>query len=712
MKIGKAISVAMIVVALAWTLLICPPVASAQDNKNISGQWDGSIKVPGMDLGINVEFKLDSAGNQIGNVDIPMQGAVDLPLTNIKLEYNTITFDLSGVPGNPSFKGTLSDNGQNISGDFSQGGQAYPFALARKDASQIQKEATSQEEAFAKLRSYVDSTMKNWKTPGIAVGIVKDKKVIFAEGFGRRSVKDTLPVTPKTIFAIGSSTKAFTTMIMGMLVDDGKLEWDKPLREYLPDFKMKDDFASQRITPRDLVTHRSGLPRHDMVWYNNLISSRKDLVSRIQYLEPNKDFRTDFQYQNLMFLTAGYLVEQITGDTWENAVLKRILEPLEMRSTNFSVLESMKAPDFALPYKDEDSAVKEIPFRNITVMGPAGSINSNLEDMCKWMLFHLNDGKVADAQLISAAMMTQIHTPYMAISAPSRYPEISPASYGLGWFIDMYRGHNRVYHGGNIDGFSALVSLYPNDNLGIVVLTNTDGSPAPGIVTNYAAEKIFGLDPIDWNTRMKTEADKAKEAKSKEAGKEPDRILGTKPSHKLTDFVGEYENPGYGVIKVNFDGKELNAIFNDIAIKLEHWHYDVFRCRSREFEDEKILFTFAANSRGDIDRISAPLEPLVGEIVFTRKAGSEMRDPKFLTQFVGEYEISGQVSKFELKGDSVLTLTLPAQPVYELVPYKGTEFNIKGLTGFSLEFKREKDGTVSSVVFKQPNGIFTAIRKK
>ena len=544
------------------------------------------------------------------------------------------------------------------------------------------------------------------------MAIVKDKKVIFSEGFGRRSIKDSLPVTPKTIFAIGSSTKAFTTMVMGMLVDDGKLEWDKPVRDYLPEFKMKDEFASQRITPRDLVTHRSGLPRHDLIWYNNLISTRKDLVSRIQYLEPNKDFRTDFQYQNLMFLTAGYLVEQITGDGWENVVRERIFKPLEMNSSNFSVLESMKAPDFALPYKDEDSLVKEIPFRNITTMGPAGSINSNLEDMCKWILFHLNDGKLGDSQLVTAGMMSQMHTPYMAISAPQRYPEISPASYGLGWFIDTYRGHSRVYHGGNIDGFSALVSFYPNDNMGIVVFANLDGCPAPEIVANYAAEQILELDPIDWNTRMKTEVDKAKEAKLKETGKEPDRITGTKPSHKLADFAGEYENPAYGIIKVDFDEKELKAIFNDIQVKLEHWHYDVFRGLSKEFEDQKILFTFAANSRGDIDQVSAPLEPMVSEIVFMRKPGSEMRNPIFLSQFVGEYESAGQISKFELKGDSVLTLTIPGQPVYELIPYKGTEFNIKGLSGFSLEFKQEKDKKVSGVIFKQPNGVFTAVRKK
>ena len=702
----------VIALVLIGLLMIVPAGVIAQDKKNITGQWEGSIKLPGAELGIKTKFTRDSSGNFAGTIDIPMQGAVALPLANIRMAGDSVLFDLPDVPGNPAFTGILADDGKKISGNFSQGGGIYPFELAMKDAAEIEKEAQSQEAAFGKLRIYIDSTMRNWKTPGIALAVVKDKKVIFSEGFGLRSVKDSLSVTSKTIFAIGSSTKAFTTMVMGMLADDGKLEWDKPVRNYIPDFKMKDDFASQRMTPRDLVTHRSGLPRHDLVWYNNLISSRKDLVNRLQYLEPNKDFRTDFQYQNLMFLTAGYLIEQITGDSWENNVRNRVFLPLEMNSSNFSVLESMSASDFALPYKDEDSVIKEIPFRNITIMGPAGSINSNLEDMCKWILFQLGDGMVGDSQLISAGMMNQMHTPYMSISVPQKYPDISPASYGLGWFIDTYRGHSRIYHGGNIDGFSALVLLFPNDNMGIVALANLDGTPAPDIVCNYAAEQMLGLEPIDWNTRMKAERDKAKEVKKKEIEKDPDRIPGTKPSHKLADFAGDYENPGYGIIKVKADNDGLQAVYNDIPVKLEHWHYDVFRGIASELEDQKILFTFSANAKGDIDRLTAPLEPLVSEIEFMRKPGSEMRDPKFLSQFVGQYELAGQVSRFELRGDTILTLTVPGQPVYELVPYKGTEFNIKGLSGFSIEFKQEKDGRVNAVVFNQPNGIFTATRKE
>ncbi|SYZ72656.1 Beta-lactamase [Candidatus Zixiibacteriota bacterium] len=698
--------------ALFLILLAVFISSSASAAADVTGHWDGAISLPGTELKITVNFTNDSTGALAGTIDIPQQGANNLPLGNVSQIENTVQFQIPNIPGAPTFNGTIGTSGDSITGDFSQSGGQYEFHLARLNAVEAAVEKQTLDDKLKNLREYVDSAMKDWKVPGLGLAIVKDGKVIFAEGFGYRKVKDKLPVTSATLFAIGSSTKAFTTMIMGMLVDDGKVEWDKPVRNYIPWFKMKDQFASERMTPRDLVTHRSGLPRHDLVWYNNLTASRKDFVERLQYLEPNKDFRTDFQYQNLMFMTAGYLEEQLTAKSWEDNVRERIFNPLGMTASNFSVLESQKAADYALPYKEEDSVVNEIPFRQITQMGPAGSINSNLNDMAKWVMLHLNNGKVGDKQLVSAAQLTQMHTPYMAISQPQMYEEVSLAGYGLGWFIASYRGHTRVYHGGNIDGFSALVSLYPQDNLGIVVLTNMDGTPVTGIANHRAADLMLGLDPIDWNARNKTTQAQAEEARKKAPPTEMEQVKNTKPSHPLADFAGTYVNPGYGPVKVTFDGRQLSALYNGLQIGLEHWHYDVFRVKLRELADQKLFFNFMTNDKGDIDRVSSVLEPTVAAIVFTRRAADEMRDPKFLTKFVGDYEFPGQTVKFELRGDSILTVTVPGQPTYELEPYKGTEFLLKGVSGFSVEFQVDKSGAVLSATFKQPNGNFTATRKK
>jgi len=281
----------------------------------------------------------------------PAQGAKDLRLSDVSQSDAAVAFKISGVPGDPSFKGTLSADGAKISGTFAQGGATFPFTLERKA-----NPAATAQEALKDFEEVVTDAMKKFDVPGMAIAIVKYNDVVYSKGFGYRDVEKQLPVTPDTLFAIGSSTKAFTTFVLGTLVDEGKIEWDKPVRNYIPWFKLYDTGASERMTPRDLVTHRSGLPRHDLVWYNNYDASRKWLVERLPYLEPSADLREKFQYNNLMFLTAGYLTEVVTGKTWEEAVRERILLPLSMTRTNFSVADSQssacrfaRSPTLGLP---------------------------------------------------------------------------------------------------------------------------------------------------------------------------------------------------------------------------------------------------------------------------------------------------------------------------------------------------------------------------
>ena len=181
---------------------------------------------------------------------------------------------------------------------------------------------------------------------------------------------------------------------LGVLVDQGKLDWDKPVRNYLPDFQLMDQFATERMTPRDLVTHRSGLPRHDRMWYNSPFT-RQEIYERLRYLEPNKDFRTTFQYQNLMFMTAGYLAAHVADMAWEDHVRKVIFEPLGMSRSNFSVNDRQKSSDYSLPYTLVKEQIHEMPFRNIDTIGPAGSINSNVEDMAKYVIMHLSTARAS-----------------------------------------------------------------------------------------------------------------------------------------------------------------------------------------------------------------------------------------------------------------------------------------------------------------------------
>ena len=552
-------------------------------------------------------------------------------------------------------------------------------------------------DAFANL------ALGEWKCEGFAIGVVKDGKVILEKGYGVRDAKKNLPVTTKTLFAIGSSTKSFTVTSMGVLVDRGKLDWDKPVREYLPDFRLWDQFATERMTPRDLVTHRSGLPRHDLMWYNSPFS-RDELFSRLRYLEPNKDFRTTFQYQNLMFMTAGYLAAHVNGTSWEQLVRDTIFQPLGMTASNFSVTDSQKTSDYSLPYNVVKDAPREMPFRNIDAIGPAGSINSNVEDMIKYVEMHLAQGK----GVVSATNETQMMIPQMAIATPSTDKELGDLAYGMGFFVTSYRGHKFVHHGGNIDGFSALVAFLPQDNVGLVILTNQNNSPLPEIAAYRVWDTLLGLDPIDWTARIKQQIalTKASEEAAKQKGYTTQRT-GTHPSHDRAEYAGEYEHPGYGIVKIAVAGGALKMDYHGMGGTLEHFHYDVFTVPKDEtnpFSEEK--FEFRTNLAGDIDSLAIPFEATLKSIEFTRLSDRGMTEKAFLQPLTGQYLRGPVTATIALRGEHELTLSLPGQPVYNLVPVRGTRFNIKELNGYSVEFKGDE------LVFYQPSGTFSAQRKK
>jgi len=674
---------------------------------SLAGHWEGEIETPGPHLAINIDFVMKD-GAWSGDITIPAQGAQDLPLATIALDGADVSFELPGVPGNPSFKGELTGDGTAIAGTFSQGAQTMPFHLERGDTREANAKA-----ALEGFEAFVEKSMADFKVPGLAMVILKDGKPILSRGFGFRDVEKSLPVTTGTLFAIGSSTKAFTSFVLGTLVDEGKVEWDKPVGDYISHFRMFDTVATERLTPRDLVTHRSGLPRHDLLWYNSTLS-RKEMVERLAYLEPYRDLRQEFHYQNLMFLTAGYLIEQLTGGTWEQAVRSRIFEPLGMAHSNFSVLDSQKAEDFARPYRETDDVVKAIPFRDITNVGPAGSINSSIDDMTRWLQVQLSGGKAVDKQIIDRTTLVDMQTPHMAIAVPPEKPEMPTLSYGMGWFVQPYRGHNRIHHGGNIDGFTAQVSFLPQDQIGMVVLANMEGTPLPELLMRHALDRLLDLQRIDWAGEALAKLGKAKEAGDEaKKNKQMVRRTGTKPAHPLAEYAGTYDNPGYGPLAVALAGDHLQVTYNGITQPLEHWHYEVWNgtkgAKDPVFEDMK--FMFVTNMKGDVDAVQAPFEPEVKDIVFTRRPDARMSDPAYLEKFTGQYELAGQAVTVALKGN-VLTLTVPGQPQYELVPGKLDEFNLKGVSVISVKFTVDPKEGVTEAVFDQPEGVFIAKRKK
>jgi CubicO group peptidase (beta-lactamase class C family) len=557
----------------------------------------------------------------------------------------------------------------------------------------------------------IQNAMTEWQIPGLAIAVIRDGEILLSQGYGYRDVERQLPVSENTLFAIGSNSKSFTVTVLGMLADEGKLDWDEPVRSYMPDFQLFDPVATEHMTPRDLVTHRSGLPRHDALWYGSDFS-RYEMYDRLRYLEPNREFRAVYQYQNLMFMTAGILAEKRGNDTWENLVRERIMKPLGMARSNFSTNDMHpESDDAALPYVMIKEKPTKVPYRNIDNVAPAGSINSSVSEMIRYIQFHIDKGKLGEEQLLSEATANDMQMPHMAIQGTLEYDELGHGSYGMGLSVTSYRGEKVVQHGGGIDGFISAMSWMPRRKIGVMVLTNLSGTnPVPTIVVRAAYDRALGLEPVDWIARVK-ERQEEQERRAEEAeSEESDRVEGTSPSHPLGAYTGTFEHPGYGKLGVELAEGALQWTFHNVTGKLEHYHYDVFQIAEEPLNPlggTKVMFRY--DKRGTIDRVEVPLEANVDDIVFVRAADERLQNPTYLGQFVGEYDLAGTTATVELRGD-VLTLIVPGQPPYGLVPISEMHFDLEGLSGFSMEFRKTGD-SVTELVAHQPNRTLVAKKK-
>ncbi len=469
---------------------------------------------------------------------------------------------------------------------------------------------------LAGLDAYIERAMKAWEVPGLALAIVKDDSVIYARGYGVRELGKSDPVTAHTVFAIGSASKAFTAALMAMLVDSGKVKWDDRVTEHLPWFQLYDPYVTRELTIRDLLTHRSGLGRGDLLWYGAPLS-RDSIVKAVRNLKPSWSFRSHFGYQNIMFLTAGQLEAAVAGDNWDRLLRHRILEPLGMTSTVTSVHDLPRGGDVATPHDKVDGKVIPIAWRDVDDIGPAGSIDSNVTDMARWVRFQLDDGVVpsgagaADARaapgkrLISHAAMREMHSPQMLIPITEEGEKLDPwshfSAYGFGWFLLDYRGNEIIHHGGNIDGFSAEVDLVPEQKLGIVILTNMNGTQLRDALPYEIYDRFLGVkDGKDWSVAYLAERRRMQaRADSMKARIEAAHVKGTKPSLPLEKYAGTYADSLYGPLTIALEKGHLVALRNAAFVAdLEHWDYDTFRAVWRDHTLGATFFTFAIDPMG------------------------------------------------------------------------------------------------------------------
>lgn len=573
---------------------------------------------------------------------------------------------------------------------------------------------------FAGLDTTFNRILKDWKAAGFAVAVVEKNKIVYSKGAGFRDFEKKLPVTPNTLFAIGSCTKAFTASLIGLLEKEDKIEYDKPVRDYLPELRFYNDALNDQVTVRDMMCHRTGLPRHDYSWYL-FPTTRDSLISRIRYMEPTAGVREKWQYNNFMFLVQGVLAEKLFNKKWEQLVKERFFDPLEMKSSVFSVKDMEKSDDASLGYMVyKDSLIFKMDYYNIDAMGPAGSINSNVNEMANWVITWMNGGKFNGKEILPAQYVTEAISSQMTTGGAlpdKENPDIHLSNYGFGWSISSYRGHYRVQHGGNIDGFSAMTCFFPGDSIGIIVLTNQNGSTVPAIVRNILADRMLKLPRKDWNASL-LGADRKAKADAKEANKNktaPLKIEGPL-THPLKDYEGLYANPGYGTIDIFLRNDSLLAQVPNKMLWLKHAYYDIFNVFeiNKRFgidtTEESTPFQFQMSKAGEINCVEADLQPGTKAIQFMRTPKAAAVDASELQKYAGEYELSGVTVKAYIKGDKLFVL-VPGQPDYETIPVGNHEFKLKVLSGYSVKFDVDDKGQVTAANFIQPNGTFKAKRK-
>jgi len=473
----------------------------------------------------------------------------------------------------------------------------------------------------ADLDSYVANSMKTFDVPGIAVAIVKDGKVVVAKGYGVRKLGDPTPVDEYTMFGIASITKSFTTAALATLVDEGKLSWDDPVYQRLPSFVMYDSYASREATLRDLLTFSSGLGGSigDLLFSPPSTFTREEIIYKLRFMKPAASFRSRFGGGggNLLYLAAGQVIPAVTGISWDDYIRQHIFTPLGMNHSNVDNAEFKSGDNYSFPHERVDGKLQVIHFEKLDGVGPAGSINSCAADMAKWMQLQLNRGKFVDrdGRLFSERQSQEMWSPQTTIWDPAilSIAGLKPnfVDQGLGWWLHDHHGRKLVEHRGGIGGFVSRVMLVPEENLGIVALTNAEEVGAHDSIVYHVLDYYLGLPSTDWIAAFKS----VKDAEEKEAAQimkkaEEERPANSKPSLPLENYAGAYHDAWYGPITIHSANGGLVITFDrspSMIGDLRHWQYDTFKVHWRDRTIEDAFLTFSLNPDGSIDnaRIAA-----------------------------------------------------------------------------------------------------------
>jgi CubicO group peptidase (beta-lactamase class C family) len=451
--------------------------------------------------------------------------------------------------------------------------------------------AQTLEERLKEIDEYAARAGRDWKVPGFSVAVVKDDKVVFVKGYGVRELGRPEPVDRDTLFAVASNTKAFTSAALATLVDEGRLRWDDPVTKHLPYFQLYDPYVTREMTVRDLLSHRSGLATFggDLLWYETTYP-REEVIRRVRFLKPVHGFRGRYGYQNIMFTAAGEIVPAVTGRSWDDYVREKFFAPLGMTRSNTTYRQLMGSQNVATPHNEVGGRVRAVKYSNVDAAGGAAVINSTAAEMAEWVRLQLGRGAYQGRRIFSPAASREMWTPHTVVSGVSETaerfnPTVHFNLYGLGWALSDYRGRKVVTHSGGLDGMTSRVALMPEENLGVVVLTNSE-TPLQAFLYYKVFDVFTGAPARDWSAEYAARVKAAREREEAEAGKlEAARVAGTRPSLPLAAYAGAYGGQMYGDASVTEEnGRLVVRLLPSPAYvgDLEHWHFDTFRIKWRE----------------------------------------------------------------------------------------------------------------------------------
>ncbi|MES2875362.1 MAG: serine hydrolase [Bacteroidota bacterium] len=465
---------------------------------------------------------------------------------------------------------------------------------------------TTYQNKFPIIDTYANELLEQWNIPGLAISIVHKDKVIYTKGYGFRDLEQKLPATETTLFPIASNTKLFTSTIASQLAVEGKLSLDKPVRTYLPGITFYNEELTSRVTLRDMLSHRTGLPGYDGIWVNAPFK-RSEALSKIAYMKPSLGFREGYIYNNMMFTTAGLAIESVTAKSWEENVRERIFRPLAMNSSGFGGDGNRPAAHSRSYFDNEEGKLVARTFSSQTeTLGPAGTIYSNMKDMGNWMIALVNSGKFQGKQVISAKAIAETMIPQNLSDKRGRYDELSNSIYALGRIVQTYKGTKIVSHTGSIDGFYSNLTYLPQDSLAIFIVHNSTAAGSLRSVMNLPIiDILLGREATDWSGRYRKDYLDGQERNRKQIDSlNASRVKNTNPSHAIEAYTGTFNHPVYGDVKIDIQGNQLSLKYRGLRVMLDHWHYDQFITvdEGKGYPDVKI--NFLTNEQGEIDRIS------------------------------------------------------------------------------------------------------------